>query len=73
MTSEPQAGYLEFPGTRLHYEVEGEGPALTLIHAGVAHLRMWDVQVATWRQHYRVVRYDERGFGRTTSSRVWRT
>ena len=36
-----------------------------LIHAGVAHLRMWDEQVAAWRDRHRVIRYDTRGCGRT--------
>ena len=46
------------------------GPALTLIHAGVAHLRMWDAQVAAWRERFRIVRYDERGFGRTITEDI---
>jgi pimeloyl-ACP methyl ester carboxylesterase len=60
-----ESGFVEVPGGRLYYEADGEGPALVLIHAGVAHLRMWDAQVAAWRDGYRVVRYDTRGFGRT--------
>jgi len=62
--------YVAVPGGRLHYEVDGEGPPLTLIHAGVAHLRMWDAQVAAWRDRWRVIRYDTRGFGRTLSEDV---
>jgi 3-oxoadipate enol-lactonase len=69
-TSEKQAGFIEAPGARLYYEAEGDGPALTLIHAGVAHLRMWDEQVAAWRDRFRVVRYDTRGFGRTLTEDV---
>ncbi len=60
-----ETGYVDVPGGKLYYEVEGEGPAVTLIHAGVAHLRMWDEEVAAWRDAYRVIRYDCRGFGRT--------
>lgn len=68
--NEVESGYVEFPGTRIYYEVEGEGAPLTLVHAGVAHLRMWDDQVAEWRDAFRIVRYDERGFGRTTTDDV---
>jgi pimeloyl-ACP methyl ester carboxylesterase len=68
--SEKQSGFIDAPGARLYYEAEGEGPALTLIHAGVAHLRMWDEQVAAWRDRFRVVRYDTRGFGRTLTEDV---
>ncbi len=65
-----EKGYVEYPGTRLYYEVDGDGPALTLIHAGVAHLRMWDAQVAAFKDRYTVVRYDERGFGQTKTDDV---
>ena len=68
--SDKQAGFIDAPGARLYYEVEGDGPALTLIHAGVAHLRMWDDQVTAWRDRFRVIRYDTRGFGRTLTDDV---
>ncbi len=64
------SGFIDNNGARIYYEVEGEGPDLTLIHAGVAHLRMWDAQVAAWSDRFRVIRYDTRGFGRTTSEDV---
>lgn len=63
-------GHVEVPGGRLYYEADGDGPPLTLIHAGVAHLRMWDEQVAAWRDRWRVIRYDTRGFGRTITQDV---
>ena len=68
--SNKQSGHVEVPGARLYFEVEGDGPPLTLIHAGVAHLRMWDAQVEAWRDRFRVIRYDTRGFGRTTTEDV---
>ncbi|MEP7361031.1 MAG: alpha/beta fold hydrolase [Chloroflexota bacterium] len=58
-------GYIEVPGGKLYAEAQGEGPAVVLIHAGVAHLRMWDEQVAALRDAYRVIRYDTRGFGKS--------
>lgn len=68
--TEKQAGFIDAPGARLYYEADGDGPALTLIHAGVAHLRMWDEQVAAWHDRFRVIRYDTRGFGRTLTEDV---
>jgi pimeloyl-ACP methyl ester carboxylesterase len=41
-----------------------------MIHAGVAHLRMWDEQVEAWRDRHRVIRYDTRGWGRTVCEDV---
>ncbi|HUR16410.1 MAG TPA: alpha/beta fold hydrolase, partial [Candidatus Limnocylindrales bacterium] len=65
-----ETGHVEVPGGRLYYEVEGDGPPVTLVHAGVANLRMWDGQVAAWRDRYRVIRYDTRGFGQTETDDV---
>lgn len=56
---------LDVPGGQVYYEVDGSGPALVLVHAGVAHLRMWDEQVAVWRDRFQLIRFDCRGFGRT--------
>jgi pimeloyl-ACP methyl ester carboxylesterase len=68
MTNE--SGILETNGARIHYEVEGSGEPLVLIHAGVANLRMWDDQATALRDAYRVIRYDTRGFGRTETDAV---
>jgi pimeloyl-ACP methyl ester carboxylesterase len=68
MTNE--TGTLETNGARISYEVDGEGPAVVLIHAGVANLRMWDEQVPALRDDYRVIRYDTRGYGRTETDAV---
>lgn len=52
--------------TDLHIERAGEGdPAVVLVHAGIADMRMWNRQVATLAPRYRVVRYDVRGYGRS--------
>ncbi|RKR76138.1 alpha/beta fold hydrolase [Frondihabitans australicus] len=58
---------LTLPGARIHYEVEGrdDGPAVVLIHAGVASLRMWDDLVPSLAATHRILRYDTRGFGRS--------
>jgi pimeloyl-ACP methyl ester carboxylesterase len=60
-----KSGYMEASGARLYYEEAGEGPALVLIHAGIADRRMWDEQFGPFAERFRVVRYDRRGFGRT--------
>jgi pimeloyl-ACP methyl ester carboxylesterase len=66
----PETGYLEFNGGKLYYEVTGEGHPLVFIHAGIADCRMWDEQVAFFSPHYRVIRYDTRGYGKTTTTDV---
>src|SRR5258708_11574633 len=58
-----QTGFAEVNGTRLYYEVAGTGHPLTLIHGGLVNRRLWDDQFDVFAQHYRVVRFDMRGFG----------
>ena len=57
--------FADVNGTRIHYEVAGQGHPLVLVHAGVADLTMWDAPFPILAQHYRVIRYDHRGFGQT--------
>ncbi len=47
----------------LNHRVEGAGPAVVLLHAGVADLRVWDEQAAALSRDHTVVRCDLRGFG----------
>lgn len=57
--------FADVNGTRIHYDVQGQGDPLVLIHAGIAHLGMWDDQMAPFTPHYRVIRYDVRGWGKS--------
>jgi pimeloyl-ACP methyl ester carboxylesterase len=70
MAGMTESGFVDFNHGRIYYEVDGEGPALSLIHAGVANLRQWDGQVPAFAERFRVIRYDCRTFGRTTSENV---
>ena len=60
-----QTGFAEVNGTRLYYEVAGSGHPLVLIHGSTLDTRMWDNQFEPFAQHYTVVRYDVRGFGKS--------
>src|SRR5579863_9031077 len=64
-TNQPITGYIETNGTNLYYEVMGEGHPLVLVHGGYMDRRMWDDQFAAFARHYRVIRYDVRGFGKS--------
>jgi pimeloyl-ACP methyl ester carboxylesterase len=57
--------YAEINGARIYYEDEGSGHPLVLIHGWPMSARMWDEQVRVLKTHYRVIRYDRRGFGRS--------
>src|SRR6266700_3805147 len=53
-------------GGRLYWEEAGEGPPVVLIHAGLWDRRIWDEQMEPFAAAHRVVRYDLRGFGRSS-------
>jgi pimeloyl-ACP methyl ester carboxylesterase len=53
----------------LYYEIAGDGEPIILIHAGIANSQMWDAQWQALAEHYQVVRYDMRGYGRSEDSR----
>jgi 3-oxoadipate enol-lactonase len=65
MPIQQQTGFAEVNGTRLYYEIAGSGHPLVLIHGSTLDTRMWDDQFEPFAQHYTVVRYDVRGFGKS--------
>jgi pimeloyl-ACP methyl ester carboxylesterase len=62
-TEELHHGFAPVNGTRLFYEVRGAGPAVVLIHGGQLDCRIWNDQLDSFSQRYRVIRYDVRGYG----------
>ena len=62
-TENVQVGFAEVNGTTLYYEVAGEGHPFILIHGHLLDRRSWDDQFAVFAQRYKVIRYDQRGFG----------
>lgn len=59
----PEVGFAVINGTRFHFEQAGTGTPLILLHGLGLNMRMWDDQFASFAAHYRVIRYDLRGFG----------
>jgi 3-oxoadipate enol-lactonase len=54
-------------GCPIHVEVEGpeRAPVLILSNSLGTTLKMWDGQVAAFTQHFRLVRFDRRGHGKS--------
>lgn len=50
----------------LYYEEQGSGEPVILIHGHSLDRRMWDGQFSELARHYRVIRYDMRGYGKST-------
>lgn len=68
MATAMRHGQLEVDGAALYYEEQGTGTPVVLLHGFSLDRRMWDDQVVAWSSRYRVVRYDLRGFGRSSTS-----
>ena len=63
----PETGFVDVDGGRLFYLRDGEGPAVVLVHgAPTLDHRMWADQVGPLSQSHTVVRYDLRGYGRSS-------
>jgi 3-oxoadipate enol-lactonase len=65
--------WIDVPGARLAAEDEGDpaNPAILLVHSAVVNRRSWDGVVPHLLDAgYRVIRYDMRGFGESTSEDV---
>jgi pimeloyl-ACP methyl ester carboxylesterase len=58
-----QSGFASVNGTRLYYEMAGQGHPLVLLHGFALDTTQWDDQFAFFARHRRVIRYDLRGFG----------
>jgi 3-oxoadipate enol-lactonase len=56
-------------GIDVYYEIHGsEGaPWLTLSHSLACSVRMWDEQIASFKDRYRILAYDTRGHGQTSA------
>lgn len=50
----------------LYYEKQGSGEPVILIHGHSLDRRMWDGQFSELARRYRVIRYDMRGYGKST-------
>ncbi len=61
-----QSGFAELNGARLYYEIAGSGEPLVFIHGFSLDTRMWDDQWEFFARRYRVIRYDVRGFGKSS-------
>jgi 3-oxoadipate enol-lactonase len=60
-----QKGIASINDTQTYFEIAGEGRCLTLVHGNTMDTRVWDQQFGYFAEHYRVLRYDLRGCGKS--------
>ena len=61
-----ESGLAEVDGGKLAWESAGEGPDVVFLHPGLWDSRVWDQQFGVFSKTYHVVRYDLRGYGRSS-------
>lgn len=62
----PTGKFIEIDGTTVHYQIEGSGPDLILIHGAGGSLRDYTFSIADkLKRDYRVVMFDRPGHGYT--------
>lgn len=64
------SGYVMVDGGKLFYEIAGKGPAIVLLHDGMAPCTIWDEQFQWLAKNYQVVRYDRRAYGKSTDPKA---
>ncbi len=65
--TEAKTGYFEYNGGKLYYETMGDSTPVVFVHGFTLDTRMWDDQWHPFADAgYKVIRYDVRGFGRSS-------
>lgn len=59
-------GYVIVDGGKLFYELAGKGKNIVLLHDGMVNREIWDEQFPLLAEKFRVVRYDRRGYGKSS-------
>ncbi len=61
--AQKQIDYITLEGARVRFSVQGEGPAVILVHGFASSLNAWDSVVGPLSQDHKVVALDLKGFG----------
>jgi 3-oxoadipate enol-lactonase len=72
-TAAPSGGaFVKVDGSSLYYEECGTGAdAVLLIHDGVVHSAVWDDVWPAFCRRFHTIRYDRRGYGRSSATTTW--
>jgi pimeloyl-ACP methyl ester carboxylesterase len=64
--SKVESGFIDVEGGKIYYEMAGKGDAIVLVHDGSLHNVTWDGQFFAFAENYKVIRYDRRGYGKSS-------
>jgi pimeloyl-ACP methyl ester carboxylesterase len=64
--AQAQTARVNVGDAEIRYELSGQGNTIVFIHGWAQDLGIWDDQVAAFSSRYRVLRYDRRGYGKST-------
>jgi 3-oxoadipate enol-lactonase len=66
---EENKSWIDLSGVRLHYRLDGseDSPVLVLSSSLGANLTMWDAEITEFAKHFRILRYDPRGHGESST------
>lgn len=64
--AQARSGMLNVGDAEINYDISGQGKPIVFINGWALTLDIWDDQVAAFAPRYRVLRYDLRGFGKST-------
>lgn len=68
-SNEVKEGYVIVDEGALYYQEAGKGKAVVFIHDHPLDHRMWEAQFYRFSKKYRAIRYDMRGYGRSSKQR----
>lgn len=64
--NKPTAHWIDVPHARLYVEEAGTGDTITMLHGFLVDSGQWNYEFAALADTHHVIRYDARGFGRST-------
>lgn len=65
-----ESGFVESGGEQIYFEAVGVGDPVVLCHGLGGNHAIWFQQVPLLAQNYRVITWDQRGFGRSSNSQA---
>jgi len=64
--SAQQKGFADINNTKIYYETLGSGTPIIFLHGAYCDTRAWDYQFDEFAKDYQVIRFDLRGFGKSS-------